>query len=149
MGLTRQAPAAAPGLSDDRLQAALCLQSSVPLEGTAPPLGDSPLVPAACLTTTKWRRDHASAVSLLKTRVQIRVDTAAVLWLLALPAQSHTEMLTDHRGALQGGCGPCPANAGLFLSVPSSCGGARVPSPLDTRPPPPPASVHLISSHPP
>lgn len=113
----------------------------------APPLGDSLLVPTAGLTT-KRRRDHASAVSLLKTTVQSRVDMAAVLWLLTLPAQSHTEMLTDHRGALQGGCGPCPANAGLSLSIPSSCGGEQAPSPLDTRSPCPPPPPLFTSSAP-
>lgn len=49
---------AAPSLNDNALQAALCLQGSLPMEGIAPPLGDIPLILAACLTGTKWWRDH-------------------------------------------------------------------------------------------
>lgn len=64
MGVTRQLlqprtlGKAAPSLNDYALQAALCLQGSLPMEGIAPPLGDIPLILAACLTGTKWWRDH-------------------------------------------------------------------------------------------
>lgn len=48
------------------LQAALYLQSSLPLEDTAQPLGDSLLVLAASLTTTKWWRDHGQSSEFAK-----------------------------------------------------------------------------------